>query len=151
MKLGYDPQYGIDRYFLSKAGRGKRILELEGFAYQVNLLSGLSAEEQELLLLLTLKDLKNGGDEVDNLITAWAAGDAPGVEAILIKKLQENPRIHSFYEKFLYMRNREMVSKIEFYLKTNGAYFVVVGAAHLTGEKGIIQLLKTKGYRVQQF
>jgi uncharacterized protein len=150
MKLGYDPQYGVDRYFLSKAGRIKRILELEGFAYQVNLLSGLSAEEQELLLLLTLRDLKNGGGEVDNLVTAWASGDAAGVEAILNKKLRENPRIHSFYEKFLYLRNREMVSKIEFYLKTNGIYFVVVGAAHLTGEKGIIQLLKTKGYRVQQ-
>jgi uncharacterized protein YbaP (TraB family) len=150
MKLGYDPQYGIDRYFLSKAGRVKRVLELEGFAYQVNLLSGLSAEEQELLLLLTLRDLKNGGGEVDNLVTAWASGDAAGVEAILNKKLRENPKIHSFYEKFLYLRNREMVSKIEFYLKTNGIYFVVVGAAHLTGEKGIIRLLKTKGYRVQQ-
>jgi len=150
MKLGYDPQHGIDQYFLSKAGRVKRVLELEGFAYQVNLLSGLSAEEQEMLLLLTLKDLKNAGEEVDNLVSAWAAGDAQGVEATLMKKLQESPKIHSFYEKFLYLRNREMVSKIEFYLKTNGIYFVVVGAAHLIGEKGIIQMLKAKGYKVQQ-
>jgi uncharacterized protein len=150
MKLGYTPQFGIDRYFLSKVGRVKRVLELEGFAYQMNLLSSLSAEEQELLLLFTLKDLKSAGDQVDNLVNAWAAGDAPGLEAILQKKLQEDPRTHSFYEKFLYLRNREMAGKIEFYLKTNGTYFVVVGAAHLTGEKGIIQMLKAKGYKVQQ-
>lgn len=150
MKLGYDPIYGIDRYFLSKAGRVKRVLELEGLAYQINLLSSLSAQEQELLLLFTLKDLKNAGEQVDNLIKAWTAGDAPGIEVILMKKLREDPRIHPFYEKFLYLRNGEMASKIEFYLKTNGTYFVVVGAAHLIGEKGIIQMLKSKGYKVQQ-
>jgi uncharacterized protein len=150
MKLGYDPKYGIDQYFLSKAGRVKRVLELEGLTYQLNLLSNLSAQEQELLLLFTLKDLKNAGEQVENLVKAWTAGDAPGIEAILTKKLQEDPRIHSFYDKFLYLRNREMASKIEFYLKSNGTYFVIVGAAHLIGEKGIIQMLKAKGYKVQQ-
>jgi len=35
-------------------------------------------------------------------------------------------------------------------LKTNGTYFVVVGAAHLLGDKGIIQLLKDRGYSVEQ-
>jgi hypothetical protein len=43
-----------------------------------------------------------------------------------------------------------MAQKIDGYLKTSGTYFVVVGAAHLLGDKGIIQLLKDKGYSVEQ-
>ena len=44
-----------------------------------------------------------------------------------------------------------MASKIEGYLKTKETYFVVVGAGHLVGSKGIIQMLKEKGYSVEQF
>jgi len=151
MKLAYDPRLGIDWYFLSKAARAKKVLELEGLEYQINLLSGLSPEEQELFLLLTLKDLKNAGEQVDALITAWARGDTQKVEEILMKRLKEDQRVYPFYEKFLYRRNQDMVSKIESYLKTGGTYFVVIGAAHLIGEKGIIQILKAKGHKVQQF
>lgn len=151
MKLAYDPRLGIDWYFLSKAARAKKVLELEGLEYQINLLSGLSPEEQELFLLLTLKDLKNAGEQVDALITAWATGDTQKVEEILMKRLKEDQRVYPFYEKFLYRRNQDMVSKIESYLKTGGTYFVVIGAAHLIGEKGIIQILKAKGHKVQQF
>jgi hypothetical protein len=43
-----------------------------------------------------------------------------------------------------------MVSKIEEYLKEKGTYFVVVGAGHLVGEKGIIETLRKKGYQVEQ-
>ena len=39
-------------------------------------------------------------------------------------------------------RNINMTEKIEKFLKKQGTYFVVVGAAHLIGKKGIIELLK---------
>jgi hypothetical protein len=44
-----------------------------------------------------------------------------------------------------------MVSKIEDYLKGKGIYFVIVGAGHMIGEKGIVETLRKKGYRVEQF
>jgi hypothetical protein len=151
MRLGYEPQVGVDWYFLSKAGKAKRVLELESFEYQVNLLSGFSAEEQELFLLLALRDLKSAGEQVDLLVRAWETGDVRGLEEVLMKKLREDQRLYPFYEKFLYHRNREMVQKIEYYLKTTGVYFVVIGAAHLIGEKGIVEMLQAKGYKVQQY
>jgi uncharacterized protein YbaP (TraB family) len=43
-----------------------------------------------------------------------------------------------------------MVSKIEDYLRTGETHFVVVGAGHLLGEKGIINLLRQKGYQIEQ-
>ncbi len=151
MKLGYDPTYGVDYYFLTKAANVKRILELESLDYQIRLLSGLSDTEQELFLLYTLKDLKIAGQEFNQLFKAWTSGDSQGMESILMKYMRKDPRLSGAYEKLIYERNRNMAGKIEGYLKTKGTYFVVVGAAHLIGEKGIIAILRGKGFSVVQF
>jgi uncharacterized protein YbaP (TraB family) len=150
MKLGYDPRYGLDNYFLSKAAGQKKILELESLNEQINLLSNLSDREQELLLLLTLKDLQNAAQEVVRLVQAWKSGDMQAMEAIVAKSPREDPRLVPIYEKLINDRNRKMASKIEDYLKGNGSYFVVVGAGHLLGGKGIVETLRQKGYRVEQ-
>lgn len=151
LKLGFDPNYGVDKYFLSKAAGKKKILELESVDDQINLFSKFSDADQELFLLYTLKDLKALGQEVDKLINAWASGDAKGMESILTKSLAEDGRISSIYEKLVYERNRNMVLRIEDFLRTEKTYFVVVGAAHLVGDKGMIEILRGKGYVVEQF
>ena len=149
MKLGFNPQYGIDNYFLKKTAGKKKIMELESLDYQINLLSGFSDEEQELFLLHTLKDLKILKQEIDKLLQAWLTGDAKGIEAIA-SRVNGDRRIARIYEKLYYERNSAMTSKIEEFLKTKETYFVVVGAGHLVGNKGIIELLKRKGYPVEQ-
>ena len=40
--------------------------------------------------------------------------------------------------------------KIEEYLKGKDPVFVVVGAAHIIGDKGAAKLLRDKGYKVEQ-
>ena len=149
MKLGFNPQYGIDNHFLKKAAGKKKIMELESLDYQINLLSGFSDEEQELFLLHTLKDLKILKQEIDKLLQAWLTGDAKGIESIA-SRVNGDRRIARIYEKLYYERNANMTSRIEEFLKTNESYFVVVGAGHLVGNKGIIEMLKRKGYPVEQ-
>jgi uncharacterized protein len=151
LKMGFDPNYGIDKHFLSKAEGKKKILELESFDEQIALFSRFSDTDQELFLLYTLKELKTLGQELDRLINAWVSGDAKGMESILTKSLAEDGRTASIYEKLIYERNRKMVSRIEDFLRTDKTYFVVVGAAHLVGDKGIIEILRGKGYVVEQF
>jgi uncharacterized protein len=151
LKSGFDPRYGVDHYFLSKAGKQKRILELESVDYQIKLLSGFPDRDQELFLLFTLKDLKKVGQEVDKLLAAWASGDTKAMESMILRHFREDKRLLPIYEKLFDERNKKMAADIEFYLKTTGTYFVVVGAGHLIGEKGIVQLLKEKGYQVEQF
>jgi uncharacterized protein YbaP (TraB family) len=150
VKLGFDPGYGIDVHFLSEASGKKKIKELESLDYQINLLSGFSDSEQEAFLLSTLKDLDSYQKEADKLLDAWVSGDTADMESILRKSVIEDKGMASVYDKLLYERNRNMVSKIEGYLKMGETHFVVVGAGHLLGERGIVNLLRQKGYQIEQ-
>jgi uncharacterized protein YbaP (TraB family) len=147
---GYSPEYGVDLYFADKARGKKKIVELESFDSQINLLNGFSDREQELFLLYTIKNLAAIRDEMDNLMRAWRTGDTKSMEQIVTKPLTDYPETGPIYEKLYYQRNREISGRIEQFLKTGESCFVVVGAAHLVGKGGIIELLKRKGYRVEQ-
>jgi uncharacterized protein YbaP (TraB family) len=149
-KLGLDPEYGIDNYFLKKAENRKRVVELESIEYQVNLLSSFSDAEQELFLVSTLKDLDLLKKEISSILTAWNTGDTKTMESYVSKSLQEDPKMLPIYKKLVFDRNKNMALKIEGYLKTNERFCVVVGAAHLIGKDGIIEILKRKGYIVEQ-
>jgi len=150
LKLGLDPNLGIDKYFLSKAEGKKKILELESLDYQINLLPNFSDKDQELFLVYTLRDLKIMEQEVDKLIQAWSSGDTKGMESILTRSVSEDKRLSSIFEKLIYERNRKMVLKIEDFLGPKETYFIIVGAGHLVGNQGIIEILRGKGYIVEQ-
>jgi len=150
LKLGFDPNYGIDKYFLSKAEGKKRILELESLDYQLNLLSSFSDKDQELLLLYTLRDLRILEQELEQLTKAWTSGDTKSMESILTRSVSGDKRLASIFEKVVYERNGKMALKIEDFLRTRETYFVIVGAGHLVGDRGIIEILKGKGYLVEQ-
>jgi hypothetical protein len=151
IKLGLDPNLGIDKYFLSKAEGKKKILELESVDEQINLLSGFSDKDQELFLIYTLKDLHIMEQEVNQMIQAWLSGDTKSMESILTRSVSEDKRLSTIFEKLIFERNRKMVSKIEDFLRTKETYFVIVGAGHLVGDQGVIELLKGKGYLIEQW
>ena len=149
LKSGYDPQYGVDMHFLTKAGE-KKIVELESLEQQVTLLSGFSDAEQEAFLVHTIKELDSMSAESDILMRTWKTGDASGLESILSKSAGSDQGMAAVYEKIIYARNRSMASRVESLLRSNDTCFVVVGAAHLVGNRGIVELLRTKGYSVEQ-
>ena len=150
IRLGLDPNLGIDKYFLSKAEGKKKILELESIDYQINLLSGFSDKDQELFLIYTLKDLHLMEQEVNQVTQAWILGDTKSMESLLTKSVSEDKRLSTIFEKLIFERNRRMVSKIEDFLRTKETYFVIAGAGHLVGNQGVIELLREKGYLIEQ-
>jgi uncharacterized protein YbaP (TraB family) len=128
----------------------KRILELESLDYQINLLSNFNDRDQELFLLLALKDANTQSQEVKELLQAWISGDVNGLERIMTKSIEKDKRLSSVYEILINDRNKNIASKIADFLKMKETYFVIVGAGHLVGNKGIVEILKAKGYRVEQ-
>ena len=55
----------------------------------------------------------------------------------------------AFDEKFLYKRNEIQASSIDSILKSGQSLFVGVGAAHLPGTRGVIEMLRRAGYRLR--
>ncbi|BAV04661.1 lipoprotein [Filimonas lacunae] len=54
----------------------------------------------------------------------------------------------AFNEKFIYKRNEIQANSMDTIMR-HRALFVGVGAAHLPGERGVIELLRKKGYRLR--
>jgi hypothetical protein len=151
VKLGFDPNYGVDKHFIDKAKGVKEILELESVEFQIDLFDGFNDRQQELFLMSALLDLDLIREEMDNMISIWERGDAKGMEEMLRKGLREHPEILPIYNKIFYERNKKMALKIEGFLDDGAEnYFVIVGSGHLVGKEGIIQLLKDKGYFLEQ-
>lgn len=145
--LGYIPDYGVENYFIDKA-KNKEILELETFELQKNLFGKINGGD---FLAYTLFELNSLESNAEKIVSAWRCGDADKLEQILLKNNSTNEKdLKYIYEELFYKRNVTMADKIETYCKGDGNYFVVVGAGHLVGEKGIVKLLENKGLRVDK-
>lgn len=148
MKLGFNPDFGIDLYFLQKATGEKNIWELESAEFQITMLSSLPPELERLYLVDALTG--NVEETLSQLVEAWKRGDTGLMEELIFSPLTEEPDYYRLYEKIFFQRNRQMASKIEEYLHSTEICFVVVGSGHLVGEEGIVELLRDRGYEVRQ-
>jgi len=147
-KMGFDPSYGIDHYFYNKALQEKKeTVYLEPVEYQLGLFADMDAGEEEDFLQQTLKDLEVVKTMFADIISAWKSGDAVRLESILTLSFKDYPEI---YDRFLAQRNKAWVGTIERLLGQGGSAFVVVGAGHLVGPDNLLQLLKDRGYTVEQ-
>jgi uncharacterized protein YbaP (TraB family) len=104
-------------------------------------------EQQEQFLAETLKELNTEKANITKLADAWQAGDAPTIERIVLTDLKSDPDL---YQRLLVDRNRAWLPQLEGLFSRPGRSFVVVGAAHLVGPDGLLQMLKAKGYAVEQ-
>jgi uncharacterized protein YbaP (TraB family) len=136
---------------MGKAATGKKeILELEGIEFQLKLFESFSKEETEKFLLSTVLEADQIGKEMDKMIQAWLDGDTGVMEQLMTEDVKQFPELKDFYNRLIDIRNAGMVEKITSYLEQGKKIFVVVGAAHMIGQKGIVQLLKNKGYKIEQ-
>jgi uncharacterized protein YbaP (TraB family) len=149
-KLGYRHDLGIDLYFLKKARNKKNILELESVDYQMRILADFSPDLQVLFLEDAADDIDAVKEETGRLFSSWMRGDVPGMARAVFGRAEKRPGLSPIFKKLLDERNEKMVEKIEGYMKEGSRCFVIVGAAHLVGERGMLNLLSNRGYRVEQ-
>lgn len=150
MSNDYSPQFGIDMYFLDKANEKElKIKELENLEFQMKVLDTLNQYTGQFLDY-TLDELNESANQIDSIMQAWKTGDTKMMNN-LINEGSDIKDFDQIMQHINYSRNYNMVNKIEEYLKDKKTHFVVVGAAHLLGEEGIINLLnKKKKYKISQ-
>jgi uncharacterized protein YbaP (TraB family) len=151
---GFSDRDGIDKHFMGEAVASRKpVMGLETSDYQMNLMYWLfstqSDEMQDKVLLSSILHARNHAQHVSAIFEAWQTGDVRAMEALAIDNAQ-NPQSQLYTEEFVYKRNLKMAKQVEQYLNTPYTYFVVVGAGHLVGDRGIVKLLQAKGYKIDQ-
>lgn len=148
---GLDPGYGVDQQFLDRATvSDKPIVELESFASQMRMLDGLAFEIQELMLEETLLRSADVGDETLGLLESWKRGDEQALSDYFFGTIEERPEFEALYEKVFFERNERMSERLEELARDGKTRFVVVGAGHMVGPRGIPALLEKGGFRVER-
>ncbi len=148
MQLGFQPQTGVEMYFLEKARTdGKSISGLETVHDQIALFQNMTLDAQADYLLSSLEQAHDLPKEVDSMVQAWQRGDTGWFAAQIKSELGKDPKL---YQTVLIARNRKWVPKIEAMLNDNKNYLVIVGTGHLVGQNSVIELLKKDGIGATQ-
>ena len=148
MKLGLDPEAGVDKHYFGLAKKqGKQTIPLETVDFQINLLSNFSKEEGEALMKSTLRQMDSLKKDLDELLKAWETGDNEKLDKMLNEAMGDSPAI---YKRLLTDRNRNWLPKLEEFTQGSKNVIVIVGAGHLVGKEGVVELLRKKGYKVTQ-
>lgn len=144
MKLGIN-QEGVDSFYYKKGLADKKpFVGLETIEEQLGFLAGMGGEHPDKLILQTIEEVEQIPTLFPAVKAAWRSGDAKGLNDLMVKDMKRDyPEV---YQSLLLDRNQVWLGKITEAIKTPEVEFILVGAAHLVGEEGLLALLKAQGY-----
>lgn len=158
MRLGFDPNLGIDFYFLRSAQESKKkVISLESAEDQIAVLvgEGLPDSLGVYYLKSTLSELQVMDSSITLMMGAWVKGD----DSLFREAMYMEPEgsatdslLEAQIEDLVYIaRNRTMADSVAAFLAQDRKVFVVVGAAHMAGKgDNVLKLLRDKGLTVEQ-
>lgn len=146
MDLAKDMSEALDLYLLNMAREQNKIcLGIEELSDQIKAIDVISLEEQAQMLMDALTDtVENTDEKFEELLEAYLNAD--------LKKMYELTKDtalpENFHQAFLIDRNIKMARQIHRFIRRHST-FNAIGAGHLYGEKGVINLLRKRGYYVE--
>lgn len=147
-RMGLDPKLGVDHHLAERAKRdGKPTSGLETLEFQLGIFDQLSKREQELMLRETAGELERIDKNVKDIVESWLKGDGERLAALLLAGMRQYPELQ---QKLVIERNRRWLDQIAKLVEQGNNAMVVVGAAHLVGQEGIVDMLKARGFSVEQ-
>lgn len=137
----------MDLLIMNKAKAAKQDLQfLEAAQFQLDLLD-------QVMTIDYLKEMLDNPDPeaTVELLEVYRAGDLERLEALSndTKAWGKEADAEKNMELMLYKRNEDWIPKIKKMLASKSA-FVAVGAAHLIGPRGLLELLRKEGYTVER-
>ena len=123
----------------------KPVVGLETVASQIKVLDSSPIEKQAKDLYELALDPQKRIQDFRSLIDVYKMQDA---EKLFVHSTSELSSDKEFQTKLLDDRNKAWIPTIESAIKAKPT-FVAVGAAHLGGKTGVINLLRAKGYAVK--
>jgi uncharacterized protein YbaP (TraB family) len=142
------PMQSIEGELMKIAKEQKEeIFGLETVAEQLNVFDAIPYQEQMNELVKTAKgDLKKDKEELDSMLVVYKSEDVDAMQKLT--KESDNVLTSKYDDILLNNRNKNWIPKITTIAKAKPTFFGV-GAAHLGGENGVINLLRKQGYKVE--
>lgn len=145
LEEGYTSE-GVDSYFMKLArDDNKPIISLEKYEDQLNLLIGYSDQFyiDQINTMIDYYDLTKTTSL--NLYDTYLSGDEEKISALI--QMEEDDSLQTeegkrFIKDVYDNRNIAMANRVKDFLSNDEKVFMVVGCAHVVGDKGIVTLLK---------
>lgn len=135
---------GMEMRIMELAQQRKlEIKGLETMAFQAGLIDSIPYEEQAKDLLEAIDSVEVQQKMMERLVKAYRSQDLDSLDALT--KEDEGGVTSKYLDLMLYNRNRNWVAQFKGIASKMPTLFAV-GAAHLTGEKGVLNLLRQQGY-----
>lgn len=145
-KDGFDPTNGIDQQFYWQAQRDdKTVGWLEEPADHLALFTQMPDAMGTEFLDSTLDELDDTKQSPQTLFEYWRNNDVAAIERITAQMKRQQPRL---YARLLANRTRAWLPSLKATLDGDAPQLIIVGAAHLVGPDGLVQLLRKAGYDV---
>lgn len=147
----FNPQEQLDTYFQTQATeKGKKVDGLETTDFQFNLLyNGYPLKRQAQLLMCTLNNIDEEVANLKKVTDAYMKQDLSTMLSISEeRKNNQCDPLPGEEDAMIYNRNKTWAQKLPAIMKA-APTFIAVGALHLPGDKGLLNLLKKKGYTVE--
>jgi pyruvoyl-dependent arginine decarboxylase (PvlArgDC) len=142
----------LDMYIFQTGNKlGKKLAGVENFEESEKLVAEAykdAAKEKRTAKRSYDDEEYSYADAVKNPYTiedAYRKGDLDMLDSLEQKQFNSK----AFLEKFLFKRNEIQADNIDSIIKSKTSLFVGVGCAHLPGKRGVIEMLRAKGYKLR--
>lgn len=135
--------YEMEFFELAK-DMGKDVEGLETIEFQMSVFDSIPYKAQAEMLLETIKSSDTENDAFKEMIDMYKAQD---INRMVTYMSEEEEGIQGYEDVLLYQRNKNWIPIMEEMMMKDKVFFAV-GAGHLGGQYGVIDLLKKAGYKL---
>jgi uncharacterized protein YbaP (TraB family) len=125
----------------------KRNVDIDGLESshsQLEIFDKMNDEDIKNMLVESVSQLGNEHKEIDQMVSIYKTQD---IDA-LYQLISQSPEFKGHEKELISGRNIKWMNTLLYEMKQQ-ASFVAVGAGHLAGEQGVLNLLEKQGYQVE--
>lgn len=117
---------------------------LETIEDQIGLFDGLTDEEQATMVMDAIRGGDDAKQQLEDMLRLYRSQN---IDSMYLMIHDEGDVIADKENEFLTNRNTKWIPRMEELMNGNRVFFAV-GAAHLGGKEGVLELLRKEGYKV---
>ena len=145
---GFTGDVGVEKMLSQRAMKNEQqVSGLENAEQQINYFATMPMDEQISFLQISIEDFDKAGEQINDMLDAWIKGDVDLLAELLNESMVAIPGV---YDRLIIQRNKNWVTQIKGFMQESGIFFMAVGAGHMSGDGGVINLLREAGYEVRR-